>query len=334
MAASAGGVEALTAVLATLPAETPAVILVVLHVAPVVPSVFPAIIARHSQLPARHPDDGELLTAGTVYVAPPDHHLLVSADGRAVVQQGPRENGHRPAADPLFRSVAAVYGRRAVGVVLSGALDDGAAGLAAIKQAGGFAVVQDPDEAAFPSMPRAAIAVAHPDRVASVHDIGAVLLDHLTTLDAGRSERGASTVSDLDPPSDPEGAVSEMTCPDCGGTLWCREDHRALGFECRIGHRYGTDSLMVGKRDALEKALWAAIVALEERADLSRRLLRRLGTGPSDSRLARRYEHQISESDDRLETLRTLVAELIEPVDGFVGDHHGDDQEVAYDRGR
>ncbi|HZU78933.1 MAG TPA: chemotaxis protein CheB, partial [Acidimicrobiales bacterium] len=146
LAASAGGVEALITVMNGLPSDLQAAVLIVLHVAPIGPSVLPSILGRHSRLPTSHPADGEPLLAGHAYVAPPDHHLVVE-DGRMRLNRGPRENGNRPAADPLFRSVAAVYGRSAAGVVLSGALDDGTSGLAAVKRAGGMTIAQDPEEA-------------------------------------------------------------------------------------------------------------------------------------------------------------------------------------------
>ncbi len=174
MAASAGGIEALSRVVAGLPPRFGAAVLVVLHVAPAGTSVLPEILTRAGGLPAHHAEDGERLRAGVIYVAPPDHHLLVGA-GTAIVIAGPLESQHRPAADPLFRSVAAGYGANGAGVVLSGALDDGTAGLGAIKRAGGLTIVQDPDEALFPGMPRSAIDHVQPACIASLADIPDVL---------------------------------------------------------------------------------------------------------------------------------------------------------------
>jgi two-component system chemotaxis response regulator CheB len=152
--ASAGGVEALTRLVAALPPDLPAALVVVLHLAPEGPSVLPRVLAHAGPLPAVHPRAGERLLTGRIYVCPPDVHLLVDG-ARVVLDRGPRENGVRPAVDPLFRSVAESYGAAGIGVVLSGMLDDGSAGLAAIKAAGGQAFVQDPAEAAFPRCPRA-----------------------------------------------------------------------------------------------------------------------------------------------------------------------------------
>jgi len=318
MAASAGGVEALMSVIGNLPADTEAAVLVVLHIAPVGPSVLPAIIGRHSRLPASQPADGEEMRPGHVYVAPPDHHLILE-DDRLRVVRGPRENGHRPAADPLFRSVAFCCGTRCAGVVLSGALDDGTSGLAAIKDAGGLTVVQDPEEAAFPGMPLNAINYVHPDHVASTHEIAQILTrfaKEVTTM----SEEGTVRPDDAgELPFDE--APSEFTCPDCGGSLWMVGD-RPMRFRCRVGHSFSADSLTLGKQDAIESALWAAIVALEERADLARRLLRRAAASQSDW-LSTRFVHDIKYAEEGAVTLRRLAAELIGSAEHVVKELQG-----------
>lgn len=307
LAASAGGVEALTSVIGDLPAETEAAVLVVLHIAPVGPSVLPGIIGRHSRLPAFHPTDGEEIVAGHVYVAPPDHHLVLD-DGHMRVVRGPRENGHRPAADPLFRSVAFSYGRRCAGVVLSGALDDGTAGLAAIKDAGGLTIVQDPEEAAFPGMPLNAIDYMQPDHVAGAHEIAEILTRFAKEV-TSMADQGTTLPGETGEFPPAEEAPSEFTCPDCGGSLWMVAD-RPMRFRCRVGHSFSADSLMLGKQDAMESAVWAAIVALEERADIARRLLRRTGASQSD-RMSRRYMHDIQTAEQGALTLKKLAAELI-----------------------
>jgi two-component system, chemotaxis family, protein-glutamate methylesterase/glutaminase len=162
--ASAGGVEALQQFAAGLPADLPACVLVVLHVSPTSASVLPGILDRAGPLQATHAEDGSVLEHGRIYVAPPDSHLLVD-ETHVLLERGPPEHGHRPAVDPLFRSAARVFGERVVGVILSGALDDGALGLAAIKAGGGVTVAQDPEDAKYPSMPRNAIARAGADHV-------------------------------------------------------------------------------------------------------------------------------------------------------------------------
>ena len=175
--ASAGGIEGLTRIAKRLPADLPAALFVVLHVSPSGPSAMPAILSRSGPLPAVHPHGDEPIERGKIYVAPPDHHLLIEAD-RVLLGRGPRENRMRPGIDVLFRSAALAYGPRVIGVVLSGYLDDGAAGLLAIKQRGGVALVQDPDDAPCPSMPRAAIKAVTPDHVERIDELAA-LIDRL-----------------------------------------------------------------------------------------------------------------------------------------------------------
>lgn len=313
LAASAGGVEALTRVIGGLPKDLPAALLVVLHIAPIGPSVLPSIIARHGELPAIHPSDGDLLVPGCVYVAPPDFHLTVTAE-RARVGAGPRENGNRPAADPLFRSVAKEFGPRGAGVVLSGSLDDGTAGLAAIRRAGGLTVVQDPEEAAFPSMPASAASFVHPDYVVPLDEIPGIVIQFAARIASGEPSgrqpgRGLANVSEdhyVDPPS-------AITCPECGGTLWVTSE-APLRFRCRVGHAFSPEALLIGKQDSLESAIWAAIVALQERAELARRLMRRLGPDGPD-RLRSRYLREIAENHRRAELLERLAVDLIGPVD-------------------
>jgi two-component system chemotaxis response regulator CheB len=307
LAASAGGVEALTSVIGGLPEDLPAAVLVVLHIAPIGPSVLPGIIGRHSQLRAGHPADGDRLEEGRVYVAPPDHHLEV-VDGHVRVERGPRENGNRPAADPLFRSIAA-FGERGAGVVLSGALDDGTAGLAAIKAAGGLTVVQDPEEAAFPGMPMNAVVNVDPEHVLTIAEIPQVLIDFAKEMSTLPPDDPEGAESDRARQEGAAGAASEFTCPDCGGTLWMVES-QPMRFRCRVGHSFSSESLVLGKQQAVEDALWAAIVALEERADISRRLLRRTTGNRASERLARRYETDIRRSEEGAAALRRLATEL------------------------
>src|SRR3954470_2925577 len=174
--ASAGGVETLKALVRGLPAELPAAVFVVLHVAPGGPGYLPQILAKAGPLPASFPEDGEAIANGRIYVAPPDHHLLLEP-GRVRVVRGPKENRHRPAADPLFRSAAWAYGPRVIGVVLSGTLDDGAAGLWAIKSCGGVAIVQDPEDALFDEMPASALASVDADHVAPLEELPLILAE-------------------------------------------------------------------------------------------------------------------------------------------------------------
>jgi len=188
--ASAGGVEALVQLVSSLPADFPHAMLVVLHVSPTGTSVLPAILARACRLPVSAPADGDALQPGHVYVAPPDSHLVVE-DSRLRLSDAPRERGHRPAIDATMRTAAKAYDGATIGIVLSGARDDGTAGLVAIKASGGTAIVQDPDEALYPAMPLSAMAHVEPDAVLPVAMMARWILEHdptaSTTGDATRS---------------------------------------------------------------------------------------------------------------------------------------------------
>jgi two-component system, chemotaxis family, protein-glutamate methylesterase/glutaminase len=191
--ASAGGVEALTNLVRALPGDFGAPVLVVLHIPATGASVLPQILSRAGPLHARHAEDGEPLERGCIYVAPPNCHLLVQ-QGTATLTRGPLENGVRPAINPLFRTAAAAYGDHAAGVILSGSLDDGALGLFAIKAAGGTTLVQDPEEALYPSMPSNAITYARPDYILSINEIAETLV-RLTTAPARCQRREAVMIN-------------------------------------------------------------------------------------------------------------------------------------------
>lgn len=291
--ASAGGVDALVKVVGALPPELPAAVFVVLHVAPTHSSVLPDILARSGALPVTAARDGEHFERGHVYVAPPDVHLLI-AGGHIRLTHGPRENGHRPAVDPLFRSAARAYGNRTIGVILSGTLDDGTAGLRFLKRRGGAAVVQHPDDAAYSGMPESAIGNVAVDRVVPAAEVAAAICA-LIDKPVAQREPGDDPVEGSDPPDlvelppqendIPNGDPTALTCPECGGVLHASEDHHLLRFACQVGHVYSQESLFNGQADALEGALWAALRSLEERADLLRRMARRAGLPTRRDRL-------------------------------------------------
>ena len=284
--ASAGGVEALRAIVSRLPEDLPAAVFVVLHVPAIATSVLPAILERAGDLPSAHAEDGAEIERGRIYVAPPDHHLLIQP-GFMRVNRGPKENGYRPAIDPMFRTAAATYGSRVVGVILSGVLDDGTAGLAAVKTHGGRALVQDPGDALYPMMPTSAIDAAEPDLVAPADE----LADLITSLTHERVPAGMAPTDD--PLLDDEqyieidrgasdrpqpGSPSGFVCPDCGGALWESEEASGLlRFRCRTGHGYSIETLAAEQTDTVESALWAALRALEERAAMARRMESRFG---------------------------------------------------------
>ncbi|HYR96430.1 MAG TPA: chemotaxis protein CheB [Candidatus Binatus sp.] len=226
--ASAGGVTALMELASGLPREFPAALFVVVHSSPDSPGFLPEIVSRAGPLPAAHAVDGERFSHGRFYIAPPDRHLLVE-DGTVRVTRGPSENGFRPAVDPLFRTAARSHGARVVGVVLSGALDDGSQGLQVIKDLGGVAIAQHPDDALIPSMPRGAIRNVGVDHVLPVREMAAVITrlasEPVPEGTHAMSRRGPrKTDTTEEPPSlqeeTPRGPLSPFTCPECGGTLW------------------------------------------------------------------------------------------------------------------
>lgn len=287
--ASAGGVEALEQLIRHLPTNLPAAIFVVLHIPAHSTSVLPSILNRciqrqhknKSLLKAVHPQDGAEIQHNHIYVAPPDYHLLVK-NGYIHLARGPRENSHRPAVDPLFRTAARVYGKRVVGVVLSGTLDDGTAGLAAIKQQGGIAIAQDPQQALYSGMPRSAIENVAVDHILPVAKIAAILVELANqpidtdctsvsrdmNIEADMAELELGAMQNLDRPGKP----SAFGCPECGGVLWELSEGNLTRFRCRTGHAYSSDSLLAEQSEALEEALWNALRALEEKAALSQRL--------------------------------------------------------------
>jgi two-component system chemotaxis response regulator CheB len=313
--ASAGGVEPLRALAAGLPADLAVPVLVVLHVPPQ-ESHLPAILSRAGPLPARHAEDGDQLEPGRILVAPPDRHLMVE-DGHVRVVRGPKENLHRPAIDPLFRSAAAFYGPGAIGVVLSGARTDGAAGAAAIAEHGGAVLVQNPEEAAYPDMPRSAISADHPDYVLPLAEIPRTILqlaaapvEEVPMPDSDTlNEENSYAALDQEVLDRDEGIGRRgpFGCPDCGGVLWEQDDGELLRFRCRVGHAYAAETLLEAQSDNLEGALFAALRALEERASLAKRVRERLrakGNEPSASR----YDDVIEESERNANIIRAVLA--------------------------
>jgi len=312
--ASAGGVEGLVGLARGLPRNVPAAICVVLHLPADSTSLLPQILGRAGVLPTSHARDGELLRHGHIYVAPPDSHLVVEP-GRLRLLAGPRENGHRPSIDVLFRTAAQVYGPRVVGVVLSGTLDDGTAGLLAIKRRDGVAIVQQPADARYPGMPQSALEHVVVDQVLPVRDIPATL---------GRLAR--EPVGDVAPPSaeleeeiraaevdlgrlnrgEYPGAPSVYTCPECSGSLWEIHDGELLRYRCRVGHAYTVESLLAGQAGAVEAAPWAALRALEEKASLASRLVQQ-STDRGYQLAAVRFAEQEADARERAAAIRRAL---------------------------
>jgi len=313
---SAGGVETIIELARHFPRDLPGAVFVVLHVPSDSFSILPELLTRAGPLPAFHPKDHEQIMNGRIYVAPPDNHLLVKR-GYLRLTRGPKENRTRPSIDPLFRSAARAYGNRVVGVILSGSLDDGSAGLIAIKKQGGIAVVQDPGEALYSEMPRSAIESLDVDHILTVSEMSSVLV-RLTREPV--EERGGPESEDLETESDiaeldfealhkyeRPGIPSRFTCPDCHGVLWEIDDERLLRFRCRVGHAYSSENLLGGQADAVEDALWAALRTLEENVALLQRMSDRMQRR-SQPEMSDRFARRAIRADQRAEVLRQLLS--------------------------
>jgi two-component system, chemotaxis family, protein-glutamate methylesterase/glutaminase len=291
--ASAGGVEALSQLVKQLPPDLPAALFIAVHFPSHSVSLLPQILSRSGPLRAMHPQNKQPIELGKIYIAPPDYHLLVRR-GYVQLSHGPRENGHRPAIDTLFRSAAHAYQQQTIGVILSGTLDDGVAGLRIIQLLGGITIAQDPNEALFDGMPRAAIQTIQIDHVLNISNIAQQLtqladetvanqlqsgvnqdLVHPEPLTGNAMEREDEIVARdkaiLEQGGRP-GTASTFTCPDCGGVLWELQDSNVIRYRCHTGHAYSLESLVAEQADDLERALWSATRALEEKAALARRM--------------------------------------------------------------
>jgi two-component system, chemotaxis family, protein-glutamate methylesterase/glutaminase len=300
-----------------MPARFPAPILVVLHVPADSPSMLALILARQGPLPVKEAEDGERLENGVIYVAVPDHHLLVDADGTINLARGPYENRHRPAIDALFRSAAVAYGSRALGVVLTGTLDDGTAGLVAIKLAGGIAVVQDPHDAMYPSMPQSALDNVDVDYCVNLTDLSRQL-DRIVREPPPsprnfdfRQMQFEKRIAEMDgeqmQQDERPGQPSAYSCPDCGGVLWEIEEGSFTRYRCRVGHAYAPETMLSAQDERLEEALWTALKTLEESARLSHRLAASEG-GRGHDWIMKRFRQREQEARDQAEVIRRFLA--------------------------
>ena len=275
-----------------LPAELPASLFVVVHQSPVFPSILPELLTRRGPLRATHPLHDESIAHGRIYVAPPDNHLLIH-DGKMGVVRGARENGHRPAADALFRTAAAARGSRVIGVVLSGYQDCGTAGMMSIKARGGLAVVQDPESAEVPEMPRSVVEHVKVDYVVPPADIAGLLV-RLVATPAGPTPLPEKDIRQLE--GQELGAPVELVCPICHGVLTEAAPGLFEHFRCHVGHAFSLESLAREQDEELERALWSAERALEETAALSLRISSR-EKGPLQERLAEKAATQAQQAD-------------------------------------
>jgi two-component system, chemotaxis family, protein-glutamate methylesterase/glutaminase len=311
---SAGSIEAVTEVVRGLPPEFPAAVFVVVHFPGSVSSTLPRILSRAGPLVARHARDGELIEPGRIYVAPPDYHLHLN-DGHTRLTKGPKENGHRPAIDPLFRTAAHSFGPRVIGVVLSGNLNDGTAGLLTIKQREGIAIVQSLETALYQGMPRSAMDHMEVDHVLAPSEIPLALSElvlepvpHLKVVPMSQ-DRPAPELADEFAAADRHtqpGFPSTMSCPECHGVLWEVKDDHLVRFRCRVGHAYSDEALLVHQSEQLEAAMWTALRALEEHSALARRLAARANSrGHTHS--ASSFTEQAVDAEHHASVIRTVL---------------------------
>ncbi len=317
--ASAGGFNALRELVAELPGDLQAALLVVLHISPNFPSLLHDFLASVGKLPTAQASQGEAIVAGRIYVAPPDCHLLVE-DGRVALSHGPRENFSRPAIDPLFRSAAQAYGPRVTGVLLSGTLGDGTVGLMAIKAHGGTTVVQDPRQLQYSEMSELAIASAPIDHILSVKEIAKLLVKIASKPAAPAPAAMPSPLEDSSAlvkdelaeqvNGDRSGKITVYACPECNGPLWQLDAQGGVQqFRCHVGHAYAPEALMGGMTNNLENALWTAVRSLVERATLRRQMAMRHRDG-GRKQWAENLEAQAVDDEHHMKIIRENIIGL------------------------
>lgn len=316
---SAGGVEALPKLLHVLPPDFPAAVFVVLHMAPNRDPQLVNILSRGARVPISWADQGERFHKGRVYIAPPDVHLMFTDDHVRLARTA-RENHARPSIDKLFRSAAATHGSRVIGVLLTGMLDDGVAGLRAIREAGGFVVVQDPEDAQFPELPSRALLAVAPDRTMPAGAIGA-LLTKVAGVTVARTPipEAIALESQLDyeGPVMPDrmhalGPQVSVPCPECNGPMWNVGDEKWRRYRCFIGHASSAREILEQSSTRVEAALWSAVRALVDRASTLEALAadaQHVGNGAS----AEGYASRAREAREQAELARTFMFELIRP---------------------
>lgn len=311
--ASAGGVEPLRSLMGALPADFSPSVFVVLHLAPRSPGVLADMLSRAGKLPAAYASDGERIRSGHIYVAPPDRHMVVEP-GAIRLTSGPKENRFRPAIDPLFRTAASVYGPLAAGVILSGNLDDGTAGLWAVKRLGGVAIVQHPKEALYPSMPLSALKHVGVDHSLPVADMAGVLVRLANGLEAYEGTRELPSEMDIENMIAREenplnagverlGRPSFYSCPECGGVLLQLKEEHPLRFRCHTGHAYTVQSLLAEIEEKTEEAVWGAVRSFEEGAMLMGQMAERLPARDREKLLRRAEEMKRKSERIRQEAL-------------------------------
>lgn len=324
---SAGSLTVLQSILRALPGDFPAAILVVVHQGDGHQSRLPDMLGG-GPLPIALARDGEPIEIGRVYIGPPDHHMLVEPGGHVRLSRGPKQNRFRPAIDPLFRTAARVYGPQVIGVILSGLLDDGTFGLMQVTRFGGVGICQDPRDAEAPDMPASAIRHARPEYVLKSSEIADTLNRLAREPGSPRPSEGATTMSERRTPTVSVGIPSEtgdiadrgdnalntgsitgppskLTCPECGGALWERDEQGMLFYRCHVGHSYTAQSMAAEHGELLEQTLWEALRMFEETAHIHRRVAERRSEDQPE--LARRFTERAAQMQQRSELIRRIL---------------------------
>lgn len=316
--ASAGGFEPLKKLVAGLPKDLAAAVFIVWHLPANAQGILPSVLEKEGALPAAHGVDGEEIKTGRIYVAPPDHHLLVE-ENRVRVTKGPKENRFRPAVDTLFRSAAYAYGARVIGVILSGALDDGTAGLWTIKLRGGAAVVQEPTDSEYPSMPESALREVEVDYSVPVSEMAALLI-RLTgeqTLEAREISMEDNKKTEMEIRIAAEesafevgvmslGEISPFTCPDCHGVLLRIKDGKIARFRCHTGHAFSADTLLATVTEHIEDSMWSAMREMEESIMLLRQMSEHFAES-DQAQMAELFAQKAREAEHRVKIIRQVV---------------------------
>ncbi len=297
--ASAGGIEALSQIIAAIPEDLPASLFVAVHLSPVHQSRLPEIFMARGPWRALHPVDGQAIARRQIYIAPPDNHLFLR-HGYMQVTRGPKENGHRPSVDALFRTAARAYGPRVIAVVLTGFLDCGTAGLLSVKARGGLALVQDPESAYAPEMPRSAIRHATVDEVLPLDRVAKRLIELVHTSAEPASTAVPRAVAEIE--GDEPGVPAELVCPLCRGAL----TEASLGdfqqFQCHVGHTFSLQSILGQQTEETERALWASVRALTESAALATRM-----AGRNSGELRRRFQENAETLIRQASVIRAIL---------------------------
>jgi len=320
--ASAGGVEAIIEMVKGIPRGYPGAIFIVQHTPAYAKSNLDLIVQNHTDLLVKKGTDGEEITGGTIYVPRADHHLIMEA-GRVVISKGPRENRFRPAVDTLFRSAAHAYRERVVGVVLSGALNDGTSGMWMINRLGGTAIVQEPGEALFPDMPKSVMQYTEVDHVLPVARMGPLLFhlasqkigdvpvnrvgkmkEQLLEIELGIAKGKNGLIMGLLE----QGTPSALACPECHGALTQFEEGKLLRFRCHTGHAHTAESLLASIQDNVEKSMWEVMRGMEENNILLESMAQQLERDQQHT-LASRYREQSRRFQQQAKAVQEAILE-------------------------